>query len=165
MAARFPTRPEPRWLDEDQQGAWRALVLGSTLLFDRLDEDLRHHHGISLVEYEILVRLSESDGRMRMARLADALAHSRSRVTHTIRRMEDSGLVQRELSPEDGRGVSAVMTDRGRLLLENVAPSHVEAVRENLVDLVDPDDFAAMGRVLNAVADHLICGHPDREMR
>lgn len=165
MAARFPTRPEPRWLDEDQQVAWRALVLGSTLLFDRLDEDLRHHHGISLVEYEILVRLSESDGRMRMARLADALAHSRSRVTHTIRRMEDSGLVKRELSPEDGRGVSAVMTERGRLLLENVAPFHVEGVRENLVDLVDPDDFAAMGRVLNAVADHLISGHPDREMR
>lgn len=165
MVARFPTRPEPRWLDEEQQVAWRALVLGSTLLFDRLDDDLRRNHGISLVEYEILVRLSERDGRMRMSRLADSLAHSRSRVTHTIRRMEDSGLVRREESKDDGRGVTAVMTDRGRLLLENVAPTHVGGVREHLVDLVDPADFAAMGRVLNAVADHLIAGHPDREMR
>ncbi len=165
MASRFPTRPEPRWLDADQQVAWRALVLGSTLLFDRLDEELRRNHGISMVDYEILVRLSESDGRMRMARLADSLAHSRSRVTHTIKRMEDSGLVRREVADDDGRGVSAVMTERGRLLLENVAPTHVEGVREHLVDLVEPEDFAAMGRVLNAVADHLIEAHPDREMR
>lgn len=165
MAARFPTKPEPRWLDQDQQVSWRALVLGSTLLFDRLDDDLRRRHGISLVEYEILVRLSEHDGRLRMSQLADSLAHSRSRVTHTVKRMEDSGLVLREVSAEDGRGVIAVMTDKGRLFLENVAPTHVEGVREHLVDLAEPDDLAALGRVMNAVADGLIAGHPDREMR
>lgn len=164
MAAPFPTRPEPRWLDEDQQGSWRALVLGSQLLFDRLDDDLRRH-GLSLVEYEILVRLSEREGRLRMAHLADSLAHSRSRVTHTVKRMEDAGLVVREVSEDDGRGVVAVMTDRGRLLLENVAPSHVDGVRDHLVDLVDPEDFRALGRVMNAVCDHLIAAHPDREMR
>ncbi len=53
-------RREPRWLDDRQQRAWRALVLGTTLLFDRLDDDLRQQHGLSLVEYEILVRLSEA---------------------------------------------------------------------------------------------------------
>ncbi|GAA5154580.1 MarR family transcriptional regulator [Nocardioides marinquilinus] len=161
----FPVRPEPRWLDAEQQTAWRALVLGSTLLFDRLDDDLRRHHGVSLVEFEILVRLSEREGQMRMAQLADSLAHSRSRVTHTIKRMEDAGLVKREHSVEDGRGVVAVMTDRGRLLLENVAPTHVNGVRDHLVDLVDPADYAALGRVMNAVADHLIAAHPDMEMR
>jgi DNA-binding MarR family transcriptional regulator len=165
VAARFPTRPEPRWLDADQQAAWRALVLGSTLLFDRLDDDLRRNHGISLVEYEILVRLSENDGRLRMARLAASLAHSRSRVTHTIKRMEDAGLVAREVSEDDGRGIVAVMTPRGRLLLENVAPTHVDGVRDHLVDLVAPEDFAALGRVMNAVSDHLIAGHPDMELR
>ncbi len=162
----FPTRPEPRWLDDRQQVSWRALVLGSTLLFDRLDEDLRRHHGVSLVEYEILVRLSETeDGRIRMAQLADSLAHSRSRVTHTVKRMEAAKLVERVDSTTDGRGVWAVMTDRGRLLLENVAPTHVEGVRDHLVDLADPADLEALGRVMNAVADHLIAGHPGMEMR
>ena len=51
---------------------------------------------MSLTEYEILVRLSERRAaQMRMAQLADALAHSRSRVTHTVARMEDVGLVTR----------------------------------------------------------------------
>ena len=156
---------ETQWLDEDQQRSWRGLVVGSTLLFDRLDDDLRRQHDISLVEFEILVRLSERGGQLRMAQLADSLAHSRSRVTHTIRRMEDAQLVRRADSPDDGRGVVAVMTERGRLLLENVAPTHVNGVRDYLVDLATPEDFAALGRVMNAVADHLIAGHPEMEIR
>ncbi len=158
-------RREPRWLDKDQQRAWRALVLGSTLLFDRLDEDMRSQHGLSLVEYEILVRLSESGGELRMARLADSLAHSRSRVTHTVKRMEADELVERCESPEDGRGVICRMTERGDLLLRNVAPSHVAGVRDYLVDLVPPEDFAALGRVMDAVSDRLIGDHPERELR
>ncbi len=156
---------EPRWLDDDQQRAWRALVLGTTLLFDRLDDDLRRHHNISLAEYEILVRLSERDGQMRMAQLADAMAHSRSRITHTIKRMERSELVERCESPEDGRGVIAKLTARGSLLLRNVAPTHVEGVRDHLVDLASNEDFQAMGRVMDAVSDNLIARHPEMELR
>ncbi|WP_341925203.1 MarR family transcriptional regulator [Nocardioides psychrotolerans] len=156
---------ETHWLDEDQQRSWRGLVLGTTLLMDRLDSDLRRHHGISLAEYEILVRLSERGGQLRMAQLADALAHSRSRVTHTIKRMEKAELVTRADSPDDGRGVVAQMTDRAWLLLENVAPTHVNGVRDHLVDIATDDDLAALGRVMNTVADHLIAGHPEMEIR
>ncbi len=165
LVERFPTRAEPRWLDEEQQRSWRAFLLGTTLLFDRLDDDLQRNHGVSLVEYEILVRLSERDGRMRMAQLADSLAHSRSRVTHTVKRMEAAGLVTRADAADDGRGVVAMITDRGQLLLDNVAPTHVDGVREHLVDLASPDDFEAVGRVFNAVSDHLIAAHPERELR
>ena len=154
-----------RWLDPSEQRSWRALVMGTTLLMDRLDDDMRDAFDLSMVEYEILVRLSENDDRMRMARLADGLAHSRSRVTHTIKRMETAGLVRREASAEDGRGVIAVMTPEGRALLERAAPIHVQGVRDHLVDLVDPDDFAAVGRVMDIVADHLVPAHPEREIR
>src|SRR5262245_26513579 len=73
-----------RWLEQDQQRSWRALLMGMTLLRDRLDADLRRLFDLSLAEYEVLVRLSENDGQLRMAQLADAMAHSRSRITHTI---------------------------------------------------------------------------------
>jgi DNA-binding MarR family transcriptional regulator len=154
------------WLDEAQQRHWRALVMGTTLLFDRLDNDLSREHGISLAEYEILVRLSEREGRrMRMAQLADSMAHSRSRVTHTVGRLEKSGLVERIKSPEDGRGVVCAMTDHGWDLLVTMAPTHVRGVRENLVDLVNGEDLAAVGRVFDAVSDNLVAAHPEMEMR
>lgn len=158
-------RHEPRWLDQDQQRTWRAFLLGTTLLLDRLDEDLRRDHGLSAVEYEILVRLSEADGQLRMAQLAASLAHSRSRVTHTVKRMEGSGLVQRNGSPDDGRGVVCRLTDDGYAMLRTAAPSHVETVRQSLIDLVAPADLDALGRVMDAVCDRLIAAHPERELR
>ncbi|MGL5811171.1 MAG: MarR family winged helix-turn-helix transcriptional regulator [Nocardioides sp.] len=154
------------WLDDDQQRAWRALVVGTTLLFDRLDDDLQKTYGLSIAEYEIMVRLSESpDRRLRMSHLAFSIAHSRSRVTHTIARMQKSGLVERVNAPEDGRGVFAQLTDEGFALLERAAHLHVTGVRESLVDLASPDDLEAMGRVLNAVADNLVSRHPEMDVR
>jgi DNA-binding MarR family transcriptional regulator len=152
-------QPETPWLDEQQQRAWRAYLVGTTLLMDRLDRELRERHRVSLPEYEILVRLSEAPTcRLRMAVLADSVSHSRSRVTHTVGRMEAAGLVSRDACVADGRGVEAVLTDHGRDTLTKAAPTHVAGVRRLLVDLVGADDFEAVGRVFNAVTDALIEG-------
>ena len=154
------------WLDREQQRSWRAYLVGTTLLMDRLDRELREQHDLSLPEYEILVRLSESPGhRMRMAELAVSLSHSRSRVTHTVARLERAGLVQREACLSDGRGVEATITDRGVDVLEKAAPTHVAGVRRLLVDLAGGDDFAALGRVFNAVTDNLIETNPAVDIR
>jgi DNA-binding MarR family transcriptional regulator len=161
-----PETADARWLDQPQQQSWRALVMGMTLLLDRLDADLRRGFDVSLAEYEILVRLSERPGRrLRMAQLADAMAHSRSRVTHTVKRMEAAGLVERTEAAEDGRGVVCAMTDHGYELLEQMAPTHVNDVRDYLVDIATCEDFEALGRVMNAVADKLVVTHPESEIR
>jgi DNA-binding MarR family transcriptional regulator len=158
--------PQVQWLDKEQQRSWRAFLVGTTLLMDRLDRELREQHSLSLPEYEILVRLSESaDGRLRMAMLADSVSHSRSRVTHTVSRMEKAGLVARDACLSDGRGVEAVLTEVGRRTLEEAAPTHVAAVRRLMVDLVDDEDFRTVGRVFDAIADGLIEGNPAMDIR
>lgn len=157
---------EVLWLDSDQQRAWRAYLVGTTLLMDRLDRDLRDQHNLSLPEYEILVRLSETpDRRLRMAVLADSLSHSRSRVTHTVSRLERVGLVARVACVSDGRGVEARLTDEGFAVLEQAAHTHVRGVREYLVDLASDADFAAVGRVFDAVSDRLVAAHPGLDIR
>ncbi len=157
---------DPVWLDEEQQRSWRAYLVGTTLLMDRLDRDLRDQHNLSMPEYEILVRLSEAENhRMRMAVLADSVSHSRSRVTHTIARLQKAGLVERLSCASDGRGVEAVITDKGYAALEAAAPTHVAGVREFLVDLAGEEDFEAVGRVFNAVTDKLIENNPAADIR
>ena len=47
------------------------------------------------------------------------------------------------------------LTDLGEKTLVAAAPTHVAGVRECLVDLAEPADFAAVGRVFGAVADRL----------
>jgi DNA-binding MarR family transcriptional regulator len=152
---------EPRWLTSEQQTSWRAYIVGTTLLTDVLDRELRQSHGLSLGEYEILVRLSESPDRtMRMAQIAESMRHSRSRVTHTVSRMEKAGLITRCAAEGDRRGVEARMTDKGWALLVEAAPTHVNGVREHFVDLATDEEFAVIGRVMNAVTDQLIAEHP-----
>ena len=73
--------------------------------------------------------------------------------------------MQRSSSPEDGRGILATLTDKGHDLLVRAAPTHVAGVREHLVDLCVGDDFAALGRVFDAVSDHLVDAHPEMEIR
>lgn len=146
-----PEADEPRWLTADQQRVWRAYLLGSARLSERLDADLRKF-GMDLPEYEILVSLEETPGRrLRMSELANAVHQSRSRLTHTISRMEKAGLVVRTTSPTDRRGVWAELTKAGIELLATAAPSHVACVQKNFVDAIGEQDYAALGRAFNAV--------------
>lgn len=145
-----------RWLSASQQRAWRAYLLGTTLLADRLERDLRDKHGLSMAEYEILVRLSESPDRaLRMAELADSVKNSRSRITHTVQRLESSGFVVRRSCASDGRGVIAMLTDEGFSKLATAAPDHVESVRSSLIDGLSDEDVAVIGRVFGTVAERL----------
>ncbi len=140
-----------RWLSAEQQQVWRSYLLGSARLSECLDADLRDF-GLDLAEYEILVALSEAPERqLRMSELADAVHQSRSRLTHTVTRMEQASLVERWNCPTDRRGVWAHLTDDGVALLERAAPRHVEAVRRYFVEAVSEDDYAALGRAFAAV--------------
>lgn len=145
--------PEPRWLTLDQQRSWRSYIEGSQLLSEALGRDLEQQVDLSLTEYEVLVRLSEAaDRTMRMSQLADDLAHSRSRITHTVRRMEARGLVRRAACPGDGRGVNCTMTEDGYRQLVEAAPAHVASVRRRLVDVLSEQEFALLGDILGRVA-------------
>ena len=148
------TTLEPvRWLTADQQVVWRAFLAGVSKVHERLDAELRPF-GLDMGEYEILVNLSEAEQlEMRMSELAEMVRQSRSRLTHTVARMEAKGLILRKSCADDRRGVIAVLTAAGHNLLRNAAPQHVASVRQILVDVVDPADFEALGRAMHAILE------------
>jgi DNA-binding MarR family transcriptional regulator len=147
---------EPRWLDVEEQKAWRAWLYSAQLLLDRLDRDLTRRTGISHAYYEILVALSEASERMmRMSELADRCLSSRSRLSHAVSRLEERGWVRRQVCEEDGRGQLAVLTDEGFAALEGAAPIHVEGVRRELFDQLSPEQVEAMRNVGETLLGHL----------
>ena len=144
------------WLTQDEQEAWRIFLYATTLLNERFSEALQSAPGIGLTlgEYEILVRLSEAEqGFLRMSELADKVVHSRSRLTHTISRMETRGLVERVRCAADGRGRQAQLTAEGVAMLDRAAPTHVRSVREHLVDVIGREDLLELGRILGRTLD------------
>lgn len=147
---------ETRWLDAEEQKAWRAWLYSSMLLQDRLDRDLTSETGISHAYYEILVQLSEAPGRMlRMSQLAERSLSSRSRLSHAVARLEERGWVRRQVCEEDGRGALAVLTDDGFAALEAAAPVHVESVRAHLFDQLTPAQITALRDIGETLLRHL----------
>lgn len=140
-----------RWLTDSEQKIWRTYLYATAHVTQVIDAELRQD-GLDIAEYNILVNLSEApDQKLRMSQLADDVVHSRSRLTHTVSRLERRGLVVRESCEEDGRGILARLTPAGFAKLDEVAPNHVETVRRVLVDAMTPDEFRALGRAMDAV--------------
>lgn len=146
--------PETRWLDDAEQRAWRAYLESTILLFDALDRQLQRDAGLPHAYFEILVRLSEAEGRtLRMSELATATHSSRSRLSHAVARLEERGWVVRRDCDTDRRGQLAELTDAGFAVLESAAPGHVDAVRRYVIDRLTPeqiDQLTAIGESIVA---------------
>ncbi|MVU79675.1 MarR family transcriptional regulator [Nocardia sp. ET3-3] len=141
---------------------------GSQRLMADLNRQLQQDSQLSFADYRILVKLSEAPGRsLRMSDLADGVLSSRSRLTHQIRRMESQRMVRRVAAEDDGRGVLAQLTDEGLRRLRAAAPGHVAAVRRFFVDLLTPQQLAAVAAALdlvNLAADHRAVTRADAEL-
>ncbi len=147
-----------RWLSAEEQAAWRAYLGSSRLLAQALDHQLEAEAGLSITEYETLVRLSEAPGRrMRMRELAGESVATRSGVTRTITRLEQAGWVRRVSCADDRRGMLAELTDAGAAALAAAAPGHVAAVRAHVFDHLTAEQVTQLRQVCDQIRRHL---HP-----
>ena len=147
-------------LTESQMRAWRAFLGASTLVSARLNHELDEAAAISMYEYEILVRLFESEaGRVRMSQLADQVSYSRSRLTHTVGRLERAGYVLRSSCPNDRRGVYAHLTNAGYEFLAQTAPIHLDGVRRHLIDRFTPSELATLTELLEKITTDADLAH------
>ncbi|GAA3298135.1 MULTISPECIES: MarR family winged helix-turn-helix transcriptional regulator [Dactylosporangium] len=145
-----------RWLDEEEQAAWRAFYSATTLLIDRLDRELQHEAGMPHAYYEILVVLSECPGRsLRMSELAVQTRSSRSRLSHAVTKLEARGWVRRRDCDDDKRGQFADLTDEGFAALAAAAPGHVETVRTHLFDPLSPQQVEQLKQISEAIRQTL----------
>jgi DNA-binding MarR family transcriptional regulator len=151
-----PDATEPRWLNDDEQQAWRAFIDAIRLFTGEIDRELQRDSGLNHAYYQILVALSEAPERtMRMSDLAAWTLTSRSRLSHAVARLEEAGWVKRRSCPSDRRGSFAFMTDEGLAVLEAAARGHVEAVRRNLFDVLTPGQVQQLGQISGVLRDAL----------
>ena len=142
-----------RRLDEIEMDAWRSFLAASTSVTARLNRELEAGCGISMHEYEILVRLSEvPDQTLRMSTLAEHVSHSRSRLTHTVRRLEGAGYVERSSCDSDRRGVNCTLTQQGLDFLREAAPVHLDGVRRHVVDRLSREQQVVLAELMKVIA-------------
>ena len=138
----------PRWLDDDEMAAWRAVVSVLIRLPGALDAQLRRDAGLTHFDYQVLAMLSDGpDRRRRMSELARSTDASLSRLSHAVARLEERGWVARTVDPDDGRATVAALTDAGVAKLEASAPGHAAAVRRHVFDPLTTRQVADLRRI------------------
>lgn len=116
--------------------------------------------GLSGADYEVLAALSAYDGdRMPARDLCKALSWEKSRVSHQLRRMQQDGLISREPNPDDARSTLVCLLDAGRAAIKKAAPSHVEDVRRNFIDLLTPAELDTLATLNERVLHHLAANY------
>ena len=119
-----------------------------------LEADLLATHQLALPAYDVLVQLVEAPGhRLRMTELADRVLLSRSGLTRLVDRLERDGLVCRATTPQDARGVLAVLTDAGYARLREASRTHLRGIREHVVTPLTEQELRDLRRVMDRLAD------------
>jgi len=140
-----------KWLDEDEERAWRAFRRAVIAVQEGTARDLADV-GLSEADYEVLSTLSESPEHTRTLRdQAAKMAWSRSRLSRHASRLEARGLIARAADPADGRGCLLVLTEHGLEVLQDAAPAHLASVRRHFIDRLDQSDLAALERIADKV--------------
>ncbi|OUE21825.1 Transcriptional repressor MprA [Clavibacter michiganensis] len=134
-----------RWLEPDQQRAWRTVIVALNHVSERIERQLVRDAGMPHAYYMILVRLSEAEGNaLPMSVLARALQASASRTSHAVTRLEQLGWVRRVPSSHDRRSLLAELTDEGRRTLAAAAPGHAEEVLHTVFDPLSAEQTAQL---------------------
>jgi DNA-binding MarR family transcriptional regulator len=140
-----------RRLDAERLALWRGLHAATRSVQAEIERELRVEHGVEVNAYEVLAHLEAAGGSARVIDVADALVINRSTFTRLVDRLDSAGLVARELTEDDGRGLVLVLTNRGRRLATKVRPAYRRAVQRAFNQHVTDTDLAALQRFLGKV--------------
>jgi DNA-binding MarR family transcriptional regulator len=95
-----------------------SIMRAQQLLLARV-EDILKPYALTFAAYEALRLLAFSrSGSLPMGKMGTRLMVHPAAVTNAIARLEQRGLVQRQMSPDDRRVVLATITGTGRSLAE-----------------------------------------------
>jgi len=140
------------WLNPDEMRAWRGFVEVHSAVVAALEAESLEKHGISGGDYAVLVNLNEAPkGRLRMCDLAERLHLSPSGLTRRLDGLVRDGLVTRQPANDDRRVILAVLTPKGRRVLERAAPDHVDGVRRAFLDHLSAAQVRALGDAMASV--------------
>lgn len=138
---------------------WRALLDTTAELRRILGAQLLRESSLSPADYEVLLVLSEADGRrLRSSELAASIDWERSRLSHHLGRMERRGLIRRYECATDSRGAEVSLTDEGARAFRDATVPHMRAIERYFVDPLTPEQLEALADILRALQNHL---HPE----
>jgi DNA-binding MarR family transcriptional regulator len=94
--------------------------------FLRYSEELTRRHGVTPLQYQLMLQIKGYPGRQRatIGELAERLQAKHNGIVALATRCEKQGLIERQASERDGREVHLVLSATGHATLERLAKLH-----------------------------------------
>lgn len=135
-------------------GAFVALLRAHAATTRQLNAQLLADHGLTISDYEVLLRLSRApERRMRRVDLAGEVLLTASGVTRLLDGLERSGYVERGTCDSDRRVVYAVLTDAGETKLAAASETHRAQIDEHFTTRLDGGELDALASLLSRLGE------------
>jgi DNA-binding MarR family transcriptional regulator len=129
--------------------AWAGLLRAHSALTRQFSTQLIATHGLTLNDYEVLLRLAHApDRRLRRVDLAESVLLTPSGITRLLDGLERAGHVTRAGCESDARVTYAVLTDDGYEKLRAAAPTHVGGIRELFAERFSATELETLAELL-----------------
>jgi DNA-binding MarR family transcriptional regulator len=118
-----------------------------------MNADLVAGHGLTINDYEVLMRLSRApERRMRRVDLAQEVLLTASGITRLLDGLQQAGYVCRANCPDDARVTYAVLTDAGLDKLRHASETHLASIRSRFVERFSDEELEMLSRLLDRLA-------------
>jgi DNA-binding MarR family transcriptional regulator len=119
-----------------------------------LSSELLEEHGLTLNDYECLLRLSRAEGgQLRRVDLSRELLLTPSGITRLLEGLESAGYVEKRTCASDARVTYAALTPAGREKLKQAGRSHLASIGELFGGRYTDDELATLGGLLERLAE------------
>jgi DNA-binding MarR family transcriptional regulator len=138
-----------------------ALVRAYTRATRELNAQLTADHGLTISDYEVLLRLSRApEQRMRRVDLAEQVLLTASGITRLLDGLEKQGYVARGGCETDRRVVYAVLTDEGLEKLREASKTHIVQIEDFFSSRYEDAELADLNGLLARIepGESLDCG-------
>jgi len=137
------------------RAATLQLVIALARAYQALAQGVRPQlakQGLGMTEFAVLEVLYHK-GPLPLGELRDRILVTGASTTYVVKKLEERGLIRRRTCVEDQRVIFGELTAKGRALIDEVFPVHVDRLREILAGLSVPDKQAAT-RLLRRLSHH-----------
>jgi len=157
---------QPAPASDGDRAATLQLIIALGRALQALERTVRPHltqSGLSLTEFAVLEVLYHK-GALRLGEIRDRILVTAASTTYVVRKLEERGLMRRRTCAEDSRVVFGELTAKGRTLIDEVFPAHVERLQQAMAGL-SVSQKRETSRLLRALILHArrITGEPMTE--
>ncbi len=130
--------------------AWRSYLQSHASILRVLDAELAVAHGMTTRDYEVLLYLSQAEGRhLPMSALAESTMLTRSGITRLVDGLVQADWIERVACPNDARVSYAQLTDLGYEKLREAGCTHVASIRRLFLENFTPDEIDLLASLLS----------------